>query len=878
MNMKQQQLTFDKGMTNVPSDIVCDDNTFANSVGMVYADGEHRVIQKPVVKTSFIVDDHGDDFPADVKIKYVHKFGGEERYIGIFDYESVHNVIYFVKVDDTLVMQAELQTKLGDVKLSSIGKTLIVSDDNGIHYYIWHNDGYDAYTDIPIPDIDFCLGESNTSWRTEEVDWERTNGILTNEGYIRSGQQEAWNNLIVGLYTKNLNLANKHCVFVGPFFVLAAVKLYDGTYVKSTNPILMVPSMTDQTEGEWKENDDGDVGDWLKLNTYACKLKYHLYTDYSALSDIVENVTIFVSKQVETLDIINDIPSYDVCFDEGNTWDVKSVYNDSGIIKRMVRTLTMVRDAYSSLHIPQNYYHNARIPQSRTEQAINDDIESLSLFYKLTDIGKEPTPANTLIDVDTVAKENALVNLETNERLVDGYYEHTQLNPGYIYVYNSRLNLANTQRTFFEGFTKFFPYDRTSSGSKLERVITAYVTIETGTKTYTIPNVYSTYEKQGQWFFYPDSRARHVSLWIGHDCILDEDLKEHEGLNGAYYFRGLPFDANYHESIVSGVVEPTDVPSTTQSEQLANTIITSEANNPFTFMAEGYNNVGFGSVIAITTITQALSQGQFGQYPLLVFSTDGIWAMSVDDTGLYQSTHPMSREVCTNADSIVQTDNAVYFVSEKGLMATAGSDVRCVSDLLSGKKDPFVATQYMDFALLLSFKDFLNGCFIAYDYRDSLLWIFKTGIRTCYVYSIKSGAFSKYTFDVVVSSVVNNYPDYLLQSGTKIMSLLDRPEINSTTEQTNNYPAALLTRPLKLENGLALKSIMQIKHIMDIKGTMTMKIWGSNDASHWVELTSLTGSPWKYYRFRYDFSNLKATDRFDGSVLITQERRTNKLR
>ena len=47
MNEKQQQLTFDKGITNVPSDILCSDNALEESVGMIYDNGEHRVIQKP---------------------------------------------------------------------------------------------------------------------------------------------------------------------------------------------------------------------------------------------------------------------------------------------------------------------------------------------------------------------------------------------------------------------------------------------------------------------------------------------------------------------------------------------------------------------------------------------------------------------------------------------------------------------------------------------------------------------------------------------------------------------------------------------------------------------------------------------------------------
>jgi hypothetical protein len=102
----------------------------------------------------------------------------------------------------------------------------------------------------------------------------------------------------------------------------------------------------------------------------------------------------------------------------------------------------------------------------------------------------------------------------------------------------------------------------------------------------------------------------------------------------------------------------------------------------------------------------------------------------------------------------------------------------------------------------------------------------------------------------------------------------------------------MITRPLKLENALALKSIMQIKHITHFtpysvtnnnvtttqQGTLTLRIFASNNLTDWVEISSLKSVPWKYYRFRYDFANLRAVDTFSGTLLITQERRINKLR
>jgi hypothetical protein len=88
---------------------------------------------------------------------------------------------------------------------------------------------------------------------------------------------------------------------------------------------------------------------------------------------------------------------------------------------------------------------------------------------------------------------------------------------------------------------------------------------------------------------------------------------------------------------------------------------------------------------------------------------------------------------------------------------------------------------------------------------------------------------------------------------------------------------------------------MQIRHIKDFEPYTTtetisgetvthhwpktsLRIFASNNMDHWAELPSLRGMPWKYYKFIFGFSGLKAIDRFSGTMLITQERRTNKMR
>jgi hypothetical protein len=127
-----------------------------------------------------------------------------------------------------------------------------------------------------------------------------------------------------------------------------------------------------------------------------------------------------------------------------------------------------------------------------------------------------------------------------------------------------------------------------------------------------------------------------------------------------------------------------------------------------------------------------------------------------------------------------------------------------------------------------------------------------------------------------LANIVNNYPDTLFHKlGDGLYSLTERPQ---PEDDTNLYSGVIETRPMKLENGLALKSIMQVRHIKCMDGTMTMQIFASNNLKEWVELHSLRGIPWLYYKFRFVFGEMKATDRFAGTMLITQERRTNKMR
>lgn len=117
-----------------------------------------------------------------------------------------------------------------------------------------------------------------------------------------------------------------------------------------------------------------------------------------------------------------------------------------------------------------------------------------------------------------------------------------------------------------------------------------------------------------------------------------------------------------------------------------NGMIVSETAFPMSFPAKYTYRIGNGTILGMARLTIALSQDTFGRYPLLVFCTDGIYSMSIDDTGngAYTNIAPFSREVCVNPKTICEIDGAVLFVSDKGLMIATQSNVQEFCPQLNG--------------------------------------------------------------------------------------------------------------------------------------------------------------------------------------------------
>lgn len=902
-NTETKTLSFSKGVTNVPSDLLCEDSELLESDGFIFRDGEMKPIQKPVSIGN-----------VSYKIMYVHKMADFENLIAVI--EHTQSIAVFKRKDDgTYGPEYDASYSIGETySITSIGNTLICATERGLSYLLYKNGKYKSLgTELPTPSVEFQLSMSNADnggvvpCRLEEIVEQgkgdcfySSDGNLTAvaivEGFAEANyhfckkaldatKQQDFYNAVQGHVSATIAKAKEKNRFVHPFFLRYALRLYDGTYARISTPIICYPCTNKNcyfVPVIWDE----DQENYIETNKATTTFLFspfsgvlHFTASISNLSDwkdIVKELVVFAS---------DDVLPYEL---DGEGWDFVSPMDSNK--QEYYNSPTGFNPSSNPLFpdivtVDGTYYHWTTshpaecviMPKYKSDTQIIKELVSKSQFYKLFSVKVSNDyyfPSDSLTWREAPIDAHVVENLTSQEQLAkDDYYgwtkmiikgSNTEETKNKMYAYNKRLNLFGIRRKPFKGFSVFAD---SATGSLAQYTFAFYVHISSDKMDAWVVSDGQDYNRghyANGWFFYPDPNATEVIIW---DRKTNQGmrlpLENHPMLNGAYSFNKLP-TANTFVSDSSVSIPTVDEDA---YETLDSQIFTSVVNNPFVFEASGDNTVGTGKIVGIVANTEAVSQGQFGQYPLMVFTTEGIYGMSVNSEGLYSATYPISREVCLENSPLVPTDRLVFFVSKKGLMAASGGSVACMSEQLRGRTPRNFATLGDG-----SFIDFLKDCLIAYDYRDSMLRIFSSGKDYQYIYNMADKTFSLVNSGMEAKAIVNDYPDNLIQDTYgNVYSLTEKPDIN---DDENFYSGTITTRPLKLGGSLILKSLRNIRNLRTTQtGTLSLEIWASNNAANWCKLHSLLGKPWAYFTFKYTLHNFKACDSFAGSIVKIQNRR-----
>lgn len=690
---------------------------------------------------------------------------------------------------------------------------------------------------------------------------------------------------LVGYREKFVSLyGTKENKFIHPFFIRYALKLYDGSYVNASTPTLMLPNSGYAPMMQFGENTPADA----TYRAFIATLQYAVKKSIpQAWKDVVTSIDIFVSSPLYPYD---GSAEYD---------ETKSQFSFIAMEKNSPGEYDLVSGTNFGIgkcdvaFQNDDYYKHDIVDVSNrvysdmdgdsysvkfvkiAEEKLQENIEHVSTFYLISSINFDDFDVDDTYN-DVKIEKNTLVNIEQNKTLNVDFYADKTFFDAQIETYNNRLHLYNykyqlptptdiclqNSNVYHENdytyrITGIYVFIQTQDGEKLVRLEYSepFITL----------NLY--------FFAYPDSRATKV-LFVyrteNQEKAIVRMLTKHKIINMAYYIatdmaKGIfypEYDITFSED---------NYENFTDAIETSNAIIQSYANMPFAFV-DTASSIPCDKLIAIKPQCTALSQGQFGEFPLMAFTDNGIWALSINNEGLYVAKQAVSREIPINDEAILQLDKAITFITEKGVCLLSGSNTQYISDAIYEN-----STSLTD---IKQFKDFITDCKMFYDYAHNRIIFYNNTLKYAYVYYLSHNSWC--VIDIDIEKALLSYPNALTISQDK-KNVIDF----SKDDTTKNIEFKLETRPLKLKAPNIYKTLYLLiqRGYFSKQPNINQVLYASNDLMNWTTVWSCKnqfmngfgGTPYKYYKLSLN-GTLSYNDRLVGFTAQYELKGTNKPR
>lgn len=850
----------------------------------------------------------------------------------------------------------ELTSPFVVTNANAIGNTLLVFGENNKGYYLWTNNTYKYIGEhFPELNLSFgLLGHARlysvgNMGKEHTISFEKTDRPFTErKEEITTGAMGMLNS-----YLKEQTVDKER--FGLPFLIRYAYRLYDGSLTMHSAPVLMNPITNGCPMISYNYDGKAPASeiDHIKCDVMlmAADITYKVLAssgDLSDWTDIISSVDIFVSKPIYTYDqdsqikpetFLSEIKQHFI----GRLFFKGKDYNYADDYLAEYTEYPNGLDFYSTWDyddIYKMYFSRQRelpgsymSPEIYDEKRIREDIEATNLFYHIKSFNLKEANLNYGVHEVMKIEEGTLQGLVAREVMTDDYLSHDKISAKFPLVYNQRLNLAGVKREMFRGFpmgsmlayNETFYYTQISEdadivGNRTMTILRKYrglgreynsvyavevhlkensaeqvVRVDGSLDNYlrSFINIDDQPDQWGTYFFYPNVDAYKMVIIpktpVGVDMYnkYEIELKAHPFLNGAYAFLGYNRKrAADDEPFAGSTFEKTAF------MEVPNKLYTSEINNPFHFPVGGINTIGTGIILGISTAAKALSQGQFGQFPLYAFTDSGVWALSVASNGMYEAVQPITRDVCINAGSITQLDSSVLFATDRGIMLLSGSNSLCISDNLNAeyqftpatlsKLSEILTSQGLDINDIecIPFSQFIRNCGIIYVYTKQHIILYNKDCSYAYVYNMKTKKWGM--MESNIEEGVLSYPEALaMEHDGTLVSLSEQ-----TGDALQGVKGVLITRPLKLDLPNDLKTVTSIVQRGQFRnGSIKSLLYASNDFYSWFLISTSTnhflrgmhGTPYKYFRLAL-ICDMQPDEYLYGCTVQYEPRMQNQLR
>lgn len=933
-------------MATDPSPYTSPDGQLQAAVNILYDNGALRPVATPKIIRR--IPNSNSNLP--LIPFYIHKTDSDTYAIAFSGNPGDNNsaLYYFSISQDSTSTDATLIPDTNGIITSpphatSVGNILIISTQEDTHFLYFNADNGYTWLGNSLPDLklEFALFKPN-GYRSDTMsdftfDFPDTEdgkyaqiisrllgldsaGDRGTIGYYKDDEYNECLQLVtdgvLGGVNKYITEAGDSNLFTQPFFVRYALRLFDGSNIMLSAPVLMIPNSAApfiRCTSIKKEDNLLRISNYIEYPAaFIAYRPLDLYADtINKWKDIITHIDIFITPQIYTFDQNKNISdrlrhrtSHNYKYFSHSGAMQAAVYDSENEIYKNITPQTNKETTWTT---DSNYRYWQPTPKS--DKQIQNDILSQGNFYLFASIKIEDIKNHTSLDEFTQVPANTktLTNILQQTRLEDEIHTRHKLIAQVTYAYNRRLVISGISHRLFKGFPlramSQFSYDSSDNKTSFIHIFVRLANASFGSKWVHISDSYvasqfsDTSDSFPRFLYYPDSNAKEI--YIISNASMGKywklPLTTHDFINGAYWFRGLYADV---PKPIEGAIPNLDIQNT-QPVIRTGLIAVSDVNNPFRFPPLSYTAIAHANVIAFASAAKPLSQGQFGQFPIYAFTDQGIWAIAIANDGSFKSVQPIADDVALSAHAVASLDSSVIFITDRGVMHIAGSQVKPISM-------PIMTDEYFDLQDLPGFSDiphsqyfagislrecvkdgfrkFLKDASIIYDYQNQHIIIFtpaETGINsTAYIYSIPTAAWG--IIDSSIISSLNSWPYALaVDNDSNIVDCAGK------SPHDNDRPILLLTRPLKLDAPYIHKTIYALAQRGDFHGSDLCSIlYASSDLRHWhIVKTSAThmirnlaGTPYKYFRLLAVATRLQPQDSITGVSIQYRPRLTDKLR
>ena len=951
--MERLDIELNKGIRRTPS--FAQNGELDECVGLYPKSGELRNIPRMTAlkdgtgSTDFVL-------PSSSHILLgLHATDGRNIYISRVASGQSQVLYSNVWQDGASRMSAQIEGFVTDesVQILTLGRIMMALDATGLHYFIWKADGY-TFLGNKVPDLQMRFGlkgELVTSTLAGEINGHfDTSGIsYQGQGYLDPDNTHVRNisNQAYGAAAKVTADAARDGYFTHPFFVRYAIRLYDGSHTNLSAPVLMWVSSNElfMQSSNWHSSSTDIYYTMIKA-----QLEYRIKADNLELfedwGDLVKGVDIYVtvpnysykpdgtrllfyadylsynSFSYSTINSLKDSWGFSICrlTNINSSWS--GSFQNNNYVKRdmmLCHALFFNNASLNPSKMAGTGGWNALLALDRRNDGWEADMAGDGPYYliKSYDLSELNDTEVTTVKLGT----DRLTNLTTGEVLKETETFDNIVSVSDALIYNRRLALSDiTERVvcrqslftllpMSDAWQGWYCAEGTGLPTKntgdWESTASYNMAVEMTDMGGDIIRVNDETLASGGTVFNLRSALLYLS-YLSTDVskltvytlvdstpfgIVLTGLRKNIYFNGTYYLSFSPLGSSPLTELTSSDITPTQ----DNLKSYPSRLLVSQAENPFVYSLRNYFEVGSGRVLRIATFTEPLSSGQVGQFPLIAFCSDGMWALEINrNDGTFYDPAPVSPDVLSNLSSLTTIEGGLLYVTCQGLKSIGiHKEIRLLSGPIEGKNIdeslyvgsdkplyPYVSGWASLFtADVAEVREALQDCSIVYDNKNNLVHIFLSQAKH-YVLSLASLEFSgQIDGGAKPAAVIEDYAMSVMQFPSDAHLYV----YDSAADGQNTYKGWCLSRILTIGETNMYANIMQMKvyHSMDNtpSGSSALKtaLFVSNDKKSWALLSSLKGASYKYYRFAL-FTDMTDLEAVSGISMLYNPERGNKLR